>query len=446
MLSKPDAKNLIDKVISFSKLPECEVYVGYNEEVFIRFANNGITTSGYRVTQQISITSVTADKRGGNSSVSEFSDEALRRAVETAEQLARISHVDPEHVDPLGPQNYPVIQNFDDGTASAGGDALIPHVKGVIDAAQASQLTTAGFITRSASASAVGNKQGLFGYHTSTDSSLSNTMRNSGGSSSGWSSQSSSQIRDLNGEAAAKVSVEKCLRGAHAHKKIDPGKYTVILEPAATADIIGYLTFGMDARSAEQGQSFLSKKADKVGETHVGEKMFPEFITIRSDPFNTKLAASPWAGSLLPNQKIDWIDRGVVKNMYWDRYWAQKAGKQPTPDPSNLVLDGQYHTLADLITSADRALLITRLWYIRVLQPQTLQVTGTTRDGVFLIENGKVTEPVTNFRWNESPVRIFQNAKMLTQPARVDGSEVGSVFAPAMLVADFPFSSVSDAV
>lgn len=446
MLSKQDAKNLIDKVISFSTLPECEVGIDFSEEVFIRFANNGITTSGYRVTQGINITSITADKRSGNSGVNEFTDEALRRAVETAEQLARISHADPEHVDPLGPQEYPVLQNFDTATGSSRGDVLIPHVKAIIDQAQSSQLTAAGFITRSASASAVGNKAGLFGYHTYTDSSLSNTMRNTGGTSSGWSSQSSSQIKDLNGEAAAKVSAEKCLRGASTRKKLDPGPYTVIFEPAAAADIMGFLAFSMDARSAEQGQSFLAKKGDKPGETHLGEKMFPEFITVRSDPFNTKLAAMPWSDSLLPNQKIDWIDHGVVKNMYWDRYWAQKAGKKPTPSPNNLVLDGQDHSLADLIKSSDRALLITRLWYIRFLEPQTLQLTGLTRDGVFLVENGKVTEPVTNFRWNESPVRVLQNTKMLTQPARVDGSETGSSFAPAMLVERFPFSSVSDAV
>ncbi len=446
MLSKQDAKNLIDKLIGFSTLPECEVSVYNSEDVFIRFANNGITTSGYRVTQQVSITSVTADKRSGNSSVSEFSDDALRRAVETAEQLAKISHADPEHVDPLGPQEYPVLQNFDSATGSARGDVLIPHVKAIIDQAKTSQLTTAGFITRSATAAAVGNKAGLFGYHTYTDSGLSNTMRNTGGTSSGWSSQSSSQIKDLNGEAAARISAEKCLRGTIARKKLDPGPYTVILEPAAVADVVGFLAFSMDARSAEQGQSFLSKKADKAGETHLGEKMFPEFITIRSDPFNTKLAATPWSNSLLPNQKIDWVDHGVVKNLFWDRYWAQKAGKKPTPFPNNLVLDGQDHSVDDLIKSADRALLITRLWYIRVLQPQTLQLTGTTRDGVFLVEKGKVTEPVTNFRWNESPVRILQNAKMLTQPARVDGSETGSSFAPAMLVADFPFSSISDAI
>jgi predicted Zn-dependent protease len=442
MFSQQDSKNLIEKVISYSKLPDCEVDVNWTEDAFIRFANNGITTSGYRITQQVSISSTTADKRSGNAVVSELTDEALKRGVEQAEELARISRPDPEYMPALGPQKYPVLTNFDPGTAAARGDVMIPHVKAVIDSAMASQLNTAGFIQRSANAVAVGNKAGLFGYHTYTDSSLSNTMRTKAGDSSGWSSQGSVSLKDLNGETAGRVSADKCVRGVNK-KRLEPGKYTVILEPAAVGDLIGWLGFSFDARGAEQGQSWLSKKG---GGTHVGEKMFPEFITLRSDPFIPKLAASPWGPSLLPNEKIAWIDKGVVKNLNYDRFWASKAEKQPTPSAINLVLEGQDHTLEDLIKSTERGLLITRLWYIRVVQPQTWQLTGITRDGVFLVENGKVTDPVTNFRWNESPIEVLQRTTHLTQPVRVTGDETGSQMAPAIVSTDFNFASVSDAV
>jgi predicted Zn-dependent protease len=445
MLSKQDAKNLIDKVISYSKLPECQVDLTFAENVFIRYANNGITTSGYQITQQVSITSVTGDNRSGNAVVSELSDEALRKGVAQAEDLAKISQPDPEHVSPLGPQQYPAINNFDAFTGSARGDMMIPHVKAVIDAALTKNLISAGFMNRSANTVATGNKAGLFGYHTYTDSGLTNTMRNQDGSSSGWASQVSSKIKDVNGVEVARVSVEKCINGL-GKRKLDPGKYTVILEPTAVSDLIGYLGFGIDARSAEQGQSFLSKKGGKPGETLAGTPLFPEFITLRSDPFNTKLPATPWGPSLLPNEKIYWIEKGVVKNMYWDRFWAEKAGKKPTPSPQNLVLDGQNNTTEDLIKSADKALLVTRFWYIRMLQPQTLQVTGLTRDGVFFVEKGRITGPVMNFRWNESPVRVLQNTKKLTQPIRVQGAEAGSSFAPAILATDFNFASVSDAI
>jgi len=443
MLSRQDAKNIIDKVIGYSKLPQCQVDLTWTEDVFIRFANNGITTSGYRITQQVSISSVTDDKREGNAVVSELADAALKRGVEQAEELARISQPNPEDMPALGPQKYLTLENFDSFTAAARGDVMIPHVKAVIDRARTDKLTAAGFIQRSANAVAVGNKAGLFGYHTFTDSSLTNTMRSAGGTSSGWAARTSVSLKDVDGETAARISAEKCLRGAGARKKLDPGKYTVILEPAAVDDLVGWLGFNFDARRAEQGRSFLSKQG---GGTHLGEKMFPEYITLRSDPMNPKLAATPWGPSLLPNERIAWIDKGVVKNLSYDRYWANKAGKDPTPAPGNLVLDGQDNKLEDLIQSTERGLLITRLYYIRYLQPQTLQLTGLTRDGVFLVEKGKVTDPVTNYRWNESPVRVLQNTKKLTQPSRSQGDEMGPAIVPAILVTDFNLASVSDAV
>ena len=445
MLTRQEAKNLADKILSYAKLPECRITIRASENVFIRYANNGITTSGYTLEQSVSINSVTEDKRAGSAVVSEWSDEALRKGVEQAEALARISRPNPEDMPPLGPQKYPELDNFDEPTSRSRGDGLISHVKAILDGARSNKLTAAGFVQRSANWTAVANKAGLFGYHRYTDAGLTNTMRNGAGTSSGWATQTSTSMKDMNGQEVAHVSVEKCISGENK-KRLDAGKYTVILEPAAVSDLIGYLGFGFGARSAEQGQSFLSKKGSKPGETLLGEKLFPEYITLRSDPFNTKLSASPWASSLLPNEKIAWIENGVVKNLYYDRFWASKAGKKPTPFPNNLVLDGQDHTLTDLIKAADKALLVTRFWYMRLLQPQTLQVTGLTRDGVFLVENGKVTGPVMNFRWNESPARVLQNTKMLGQPVRTQGAEAGSSFAPPLLATDFNFASISDAV
>ncbi len=443
MLSQQEARNLIDRVIGYSKLPACQVDLSWTEEAFIRFANNGITTSGYRITQQVAISTVTADKRQGNAVVTELTEAALKRGVEQAEALAAISNPNPEDMPPLGPQKYPAIANFDAFTGAARGDAMIPHVKAVIDAAKKSSVTAAGYIQRSANAVAVGNKAGVFGYHTYTDSSLTNTMRSAGGASSGWATQSSVSLKDVNGEAAGRIALEKCLRGAGTRRKLDPGKYTVILEPAAVSDLVSFVASSFGARDAEQGQSWLSKQG---GGTHLGEKMFPDYITLRSDPFDSKLAATPWSPSLLPNERIAWIDKGVVKKLACDRYWASKTGKEPTPAAANMVLDGQEQTLEDLIRSTEHGLLITRLWYIRYLQPQTLQVTGLTRDGVFLVENGKVTDPVTNFRWNESPVRVLQNTLKLTRPMRSQGAEGPSSIVPAIVAKEFNLASVSDAV
>jgi predicted Zn-dependent protease len=220
------------------------------------------------------------------------------------------------------------------------------------------------------------------------------------------------------------------------------------MEPAAVADLIGWLGFAFGARDAEQGQSFLSKPGQSQNgvNTYLGEKLFPEIVTLRSDPFHPKLASTPWGPSLLPNEKLPWIEKGVVKNLYYDRFWAEKAGRKPTPYPVNLVLDGQENSLTDLIASVDRGLLVTRLWYIRVLQPKTWQLTGLTRDGVFLIEKGKVTDAVNNFRWNESPAEVLQRTTKLTQPVRVTNDETGSNMAPALITTDFNLTSISDAV
>ena len=452
MFSEQEVKDLIGQVIGYSKLPGCDVYVNWTEDAFIRFANNGITTSGYRVTQSINITSTTADHRSGNAAVTEITPAALKAGVKQAEDLAMISRPDPEFMPSLPAQKYPKLNNLDAFTATARGDVMVPQVKAILAGATKNKLVAAGYIQRSLNAVGVGNKAGLSGYHTYTDSSLSHTMRNPEGTSSGWATQSGVSLKDLNGAEQAEVSIQKCLGGVN-RRKLDPGKYTVILEPAAVADVIGWLGFAFRARAAEEGQSFLSKTdssiepgSGKISKTYLGEKLFPEIITLRSDPFHPKLASTPWGPSLLPNEKIAWIDKGVVSNLYYDRFWAQKAGKKPTPSPGNLVLEGQNNTLNDLIASVDRGLLVTRLWYIRVVQPKTWQLTGLTRDGVFLVEKGKVTDAVNNFRWNESPAEILQRTTKLTQPVRVNNDETGSNMAPALITTDFNLTSVSEAV
>jgi predicted Zn-dependent protease len=217
----------------------------------------------------------------------------------------------------------------------------------------------------------------------------------------------------------------------------------VVLEPTATGDLIELVGFNMQARRAEEGRSFLSKKG---GGTLAGEKIFPETITLRTDPANSLYSSLPWSGGGLPVDPVSWIERGVVKNLWYDRYWAAKTGKQPTPFPTDLVLEGGDKSLDDLIASVERGMLVTRFWYIRQLNPQTAQVTGLTRDGLFLIENGKVTSPVTNFRFNESPVRVLQNTIAMGKPIRIKGGEGGTMIAPPIVVKDFPFTSISDAV
>jgi predicted Zn-dependent protease len=151
-------------------------------------------------------------------------------------------------------------------------------------------------------------------------------------------------------------------------------------------------------------------------------------------------------GAGMPAGRVAWIEQGVVKNLFYDRYWARKAGRAPTPAPTNLVLEGGGKTLDELIASVERGLLVTRFWYIRSVNPQTVQLTGLTRDGLFLIKDGKISSPVMNFRFNESPVRLLQNTIAMGGAIRVRGGEGQGMLAPPIVAKDFPFTSISDAV
>ncbi len=294
---------------------------------------------------------------------------------------------------------------------------------------------------RVAQSASISNKQNNFAYGRVADAFMSCTVRDAAGSSSGWASQPAVRIEDMDGAAVGRSAIEKCLRWK-SPKRLDPGKYTVVLEPTAVGDLLPGIVAGFSARAAEEGRSFLSKPG---GGTALGEKLFPESITLRTDPFNRLYSVYPWSSGNLPVDRINWIESGVVKNLFYDRYWAAKVGRPTTPGPDSLVLDGGDKSLNDLIASVERGLLVTRFFYIRTVNPQTRQMTGLTRDGLFLIENGKITSPVFNFRFNESPVRMLQNTIAIGKATRTRGMEDGMI-TPPLVVKDFPFTSVSDAV
>ena len=279
----------------------------------------------------------------------------------------------------------------------------------------------AGLIERSRRNNAIANKAGLFGYHQSADSQLTTTIRMADGSSSGWAGQPSTKLSDIDSARLAATASEKCARWKNP-QKIEPGNYTVVLEPTAAADIVRLMTGAFNARNTEEGRTFLSKRRRHSA----WRKVFPEFVTLRSDPFDPRQPSSPWTADQLPTRAIKWVDKGVIANLAYDRYWAGKTGKQPTPSAGggfggggggggnggggggaaaqpSLIMEGGDQTLDQLISSVERGLLVTHFWYIRFVNQQTLQHTGLTRDGLFLIENGKILTPVMNFRFLKAP-------------------------------------------
>jgi predicted Zn-dependent protease len=444
--TKEQAKALTDRALAFSKAEETQVVLTGGDRANVRFARNSVTTSGASSGYSLAI-AAKFGKKTGTVTASEFSDASLQRAARNAEEIARLSPDNPEAMPLLGPQTYPLVTSYFEDAASATPEWRAGAVRAALDAAGEKKLEAAGFVETSAQIQAVATSKGQFAYDRFTAADYNLTARTPDGTGSGWASKSFNELRLLDPKALAATAIDKAAR-SHSPTAIEPGKYTVVLEPAAMADLIVNLVFAADARQTDEGRSFFAKKG---GGTRVGEPVVGDKVRLYSDPSHPLAPAIPFDGDGMPLRRIDWIDKGVLKNLSYSRYWAQKQGKEPTPQPGNLIMDGGTSSIDDLIKGVERGVLVTRFWYIRTLDPQTLLVTGLTRDGLFLIEKGKVTRPVKNMRWNESPVFALNNLDAMTPPERtVSGEGVGgvgfSIVCPAARIREFTFTSGSDAV
>jgi predicted Zn-dependent protease len=270
-------------------------------------------------------------------------------------------------------------------------------------------------------------------------------VRTPDGTGSGWAGASHHDWSKIDAAALGARAIEKAKRSVNP-VAIEPGRYTVVLEPTAVANLVQLIAGSLGARNADEGRSFFSKPG---GGTKIGMKVVDERVTLSSDPFDPETPGAPFTFDGTPVGRNTWIDKGVVQNLAYDRYWAQKQGMQPS-SVSGLRMSGGTATLEEMIASTQRGLLVTRLWYIRGVDPRTILFTGLTRDGTFLIENGKITRAVKNLRWNESPIFMLNNLEMMGVPVRVSASEDGSpgqaIVVPPIKARDFNFTSLSDAV
>ncbi|WP_234734438.1 TldD/PmbA family protein [Tellurirhabdus bombi] len=442
ILSEAEAKALLQKVLSYSKADECEVNLSGDETGNIRYARNEVSTSGAKINQNLVVQSAFG-KKVGTATIDEFDDASLEKVVRRAEELAQLAPENPEYVGVLGPQQYIKSKGFFDSTAKITPAVRAEQVAKSLQVSANQKLSAAGFLEDYRGYSAMMNSKGLFAYFPSTNVNFSLTVRTEDGTGSGYVIRGYSDVSKLDAAAATRIAVQKCL-GSVGAKALEPGKYTVILEPTAAAVLLENIFFGMDARSADEGRSFLSKPG---GKTKLGEKIMDERVTIYSDPANPELPAAPWSGDGRPQERINWIEKGVVKNMAYSRFWAQKKGVKAVPFPNNAIMAGGTASLEDMIKGTQRGILVTKLWYIRSVDPQTLLLTGLTRDGTFYIENGKIKHPVKNFRFNESPIIMLNNLEALGKPERVVSTESNSNYLiPPMKIREFTFSSLSDAV
>lgn len=434
--SKEEAKQILEKVISYSKADGCQATLNGSNEGNIRYARNTVSTAGENSNVTLAVQSYFG-KKSGVATVNEFDPASLEKVVRRSEELAQLAPPNPEFMEPLGPQQYGESKTFKDATAKITPEYRAKAAASSIDSAAAKKITAAGYLEDEHGFSSIINSKGLFAYNRATEVNFTVTMRTGDGTGSGWVTRDFNDASKLDTAEASLVAIEKAIQSQNA-KAIEPGKYTVILEPAAATDLIRNMRFNMGARQADEGRSFLSKKG---GGTKLNEKIVDERVTMYTDPFHDDVPASPWTNDGLARKKMDLIRNGVVKNLFYDRYWASLKNVEPVPFPGNIIMEGGNASLEDLIKDTKRGILVTRLWYIRSVDPQTLLYTGLTRDGTFYIENGKIKHPVKNFRFNESPVIMLNNLETLGKQVRINGDLI-----PYMKIRDFTFTSLSDAV
>lgn len=443
ILTEDECRAIMKKALSYSKADECEVSLNGSDSANIRYARNTVSTSGAISSTSMAISSAFG-KKLGVITLNEYTDEAIAAAVKKSEELAKLAPENPEYMPFLGPQTYgPAAQTFVPATAAMTPAQRTTLVGNSLQIAKDNKLTAAGFLESSAGFGATMNSKGLFTYNKSTDINFSVTLRTADGQGSGYATKDYNDVAKMDAVTFTKIAAQKAA-GSTGAKAIEPGKYTVILEPAAGIVLLEQLYGSLDARSADEGRSFLSKPG---GKTRLGEKLVDERVNIYSDPSNAELPTANFSGDGQPLEKMSWIEKGVVKNFNYSRYWAQKKGVKPIPYPNGFIMEGGTQSLEDLIKGTEKGILVTRLWYIRPVDPQTLLYTGLTRDGTFYIENGKIKFPIKNLRFNESPVIMLNNLDALGRAERtVSGESSQSALIPPMRIRDFTFSSLSDAV
>ena len=443
VLTREQAQALVERVLKMSKADAVQVNVGGGYTANIRFADNRISTAGGVSTANVSIQSSFGPKHAV-AQTNDLSDEGLERAVRQSESLAHLAPDDPEAMPPLGPQQYDSVNSYFESTAKLGPEGRAEAAQmAIVPCKTAGDLKAAGFLQTGIGAGAVGNNKGLFAYQAGTSANYTLTVRTTDGTGSGWAGADHPDWARVDVKDVAQRAIQKA-RLSRSPVAIEPGRYTVVLEPQAVGDLVQLLAFALDARSADEGRSAFSKQG---GGTKIGEKVVDERVTLFSDPTDPQLLSNAFDGQGLAAHRQVWIDKGVLKKLTYSRFWAQKQNKQPDAGTNAVKFQGSTPTTEDLIRSTPRGVLVTRLWYLRQVDPRTELYTGLTRDGTFLIEDGKITKAVKNMRFNESPLFMLNNLEGIGRAVRVAGTEAGGdVVMPAIKVRDFNFTSLSDAV
>ncbi len=448
ILSRAEAQEIAQRALKASPAEETRVTINSGARADTRFALNQVTTSGENRDTTVTITAYQGN-RSASVSTNRLDDASLAAAAKQANEIAKLVPPNPERMPELGAQTYPATRERVISMPTPAERALAS--KSVTELARANDLIATGFIECRASATALANSKGLFAYDSSANVTMTATVRSPDGTGSGWACSDGTSFADLDPKQVAATAVQKA-RESRNPVAIEPGRYTTILEPTAVGNLVQLITGAMQARSADEGRSFFSKQG---GGNKIGMKVVDDRVTLLTDPEDAPSTSGGYDGSGLPLEKVTWIENGIVKTLNYDRFWAQKQNVQPTRvgggfGGRSLRMMGGTTSIADMIKDTERGVLVTRFWYIRAVDPRTILYTGLTRDGTFLIENGKVSRPIKNFRFNESPIFFLNNLQAMGPTIRINASENlgagGAVYMPPIKVRDFTFSSLSDAV
>src|SRR6266403_2188768 len=445
LASESDLKKRIESVLRLGKISgadETEVQLDETLDALTRFANNAIHQNVAEHGIAISIRTV-VDGRTARATTNRLDEDSLRAAVQASLQLAHSQPKIPGLLPMPGKLRYRSISRFASETAATTPEDRARAVKKSCDLAIRNGQVAAGIFSTGQSQLVLANSCGLFAAHRQTQAEFSITMQDEPAAS--WAKANSGNVRNFDPQKLAARASEKAQMAKDA-QELAPGKYTVILEPAAVLDLVGFLFYDFAATAVADQRSCLLKR--------INNPLFGKNISIPDDAYHPQQLGAPFDGEGIPRQRANLVENGIPRNLVYSRSSAKKARKKPTghgfalPNeygeaPMNLVFGGGDSSIEKMIASTERGLLVTRLWYIREVDPYEKVMTGMTRDGLFLVENGRVSGAVRNFRFNQSIIEMLKNVELLGPAVRATGEEAFEMVVPAIKVRDFQFSEVT---
>ncbi|MGC2110208.1 MAG: TldD/PmbA family protein [Candidatus Korobacteraceae bacterium] len=463
MLTSAQSASIFDKLRRLTSADEIELLISSGRSALTRFANNTIHQNVAEEESHISVR-VSFGGRTARATTNKHDDESLRRVVQSAEMLARVQHTDPDLLPMPSPDEVAAnakdsgaaeVQRFFEITARLTPQDRAQAVAEIVDVARKHSLTTAGIFSSAESVEGIFNSRGVAHWQEQTLAEVSITML--GETSSGWQKANASDASQLDPPRLAEIAAEKAIASKNP-RELPPGKYTVVLEPAAVLDAVGFMFWDFGGSALLDQRSFLNDR--------IGTQLFGENITVWDDVYHPLQTGVPFDGEGMQRHRLKLIENGVVQRVTYARSSAHRmqqsnlaAGAvQPTghgfalPNeigeaPLNIVFEGPaagpVQTVEQMIAATERGILVTRLWYIREVDPFEKILTGMTRDGTFLIEKGRLGGGVLNFRFNESLLHMLQNVEAMGDPVRSSGEESMDMVVPPMKVRDFNFTETT---